>query len=81
MDKPTSPAQGLPQRSNPIRVAIVEDNEDARELFRRAVVKSPGLSCVGTFVTGEDALRELPATMPDLVLMDIHLPGSTALSA
>lgn len=75
MDKPTSPAQGPPQRSNPVRVAIVEDNEDARELFRRAVVKSPGLSCVGTFVTGEAALRDLPAAMPDLVLMDIHLPG------
>lgn len=75
MDKPTSPSQGQPQRSNPIRVAIVEDNEDARELFRRAVVKSPGLSCVGTFVTGEAALRELPSLLPDLVLMDIHLPG------
>lgn len=75
MDKPTSPAQGQPQRSNPIRVAIVEDNEDARELFRRAVVKSPGLCCVGAFVTGEAALRELPSLLPDLVLMDIHLPG------
>lgn len=75
VNKPTSPAQEPPQRTGPIRVAIVEDNEDARELFRRAVVKSPGLSCVGAFVTGEAALRELPSLLPDLVLMDIHLPG------
>lgn len=75
MDKPTASAEAPPQRKDPIRVAVVEDNEDARELFRRAVDKSPGLICVGAFVTGEAALRELPATMPDLVLMDIHLPG------
>ena len=63
------------QPSTPVRVAIVEDNEDDRELFRRAVVKTPGLCCVGAFVTAEDALRELPKLLPDLVLMDIHLPG------
>ena len=63
------------QPSTPVRVAIVEDNEDDRELFRRAVVRSPGLFCVGAFVTAEDALRELPKLLPDLVLMDIHLPG------
>lgn len=61
--------------ANLVRVAVVEDNADDRELFRRAVAKSPGLCCVGTFVTGEGALRELPALLPDVVLMDIHLPG------
>lgn len=58
-----------------VRVAVVEDNADDQELFRRAVTKTPGLGCVGTFVTGEAALRELPSLLPDLVLMDIHLPG------
>ena len=75
MNKPPSPTQEPPQHNNPIRVAVVEDNYDARELFHRAVVRSPGLCCVGTFVTGEAALRELPALLPDLILMDIHLPG------
>ena len=75
MDKPTSPAPEPPQRNNPIRVAVVEDNPDDRELFRRAVVKSTDLCCVGTFVTGEAALAGLPALLPDVVLMDIHLPG------
>ncbi|NBR87747.1 MAG: DNA-binding response regulator [Proteobacteria bacterium] len=74
MNQSTLPPAAPPQQI-PVRVAIVEDNDDARELFRRAVVKSPGLNCVGAFVTGEAALRELPPLLPDLVLMDIHLPG------
>lgn len=65
----------LSELKQPIRVAIVEDNADDRELFRRAVVKSPGLCCAGACITGEQALRELPDTLPDVVLMDIHLPG------
>ncbi len=72
---PSPPTSGPSQGSSPIRVAIVEDNYDARELFRRSVERSPGLSCVGTFITGEQALHELPSLLPDLVLMDIHLPG------
>ena len=74
MNQSTLPPAASPQQI-PVRVAIVEDNDDARELFRRAVVKSPGLDCVGTYVTGEAALKELPSLLPDLVLMDIHLPG------
>ncbi len=58
-----------------IRVAIVEDNPDDRELFRRGVVKAKNLACVGVYVTGEAALAELPTLLPDVVLMDIHLPG------
>lgn len=74
--KPTPPlTQAAPPRRRPIRVAVVEDNEAARTQFQRAVVSSNGLSFVGAFVTGEDALRELPAIMPDLVLMDVYLPG------
>lgn len=63
------------QSPAPLRVAIVEDDADARELFRRAVVRTPSLACVGAFVTGEDALHDLRQLPPDLVLMDIHLPG------
>jgi two-component system, NarL family, response regulator LiaR len=72
---PSPPTTGPSQASNPICVAIVEDNPDDRELFRRSVERSPDLSCVGTFITGEEALRVLPSLLPDLVLMDIHLPG------
>lgn len=75
MPESTLPAPNPHQRSSPIRVAVVEDYENTRELFRRAINKSKGMCCVGAFVTGEQALRELPALLPDLVLMDVHLPG------
>lgn len=65
--------------ANLVRVAVVEDNPADRELFCRAVVKAADLCCVGTFVTGEAALRELPALLPDVVLMDIHLPGMSGI--
>lgn len=65
--------------ANLVRVAVVEDNPADLELFCRAVVKAADLCCVGTFVTGEAALRELPALLPDVVLMDIHLPGMSGI--
>jgi DNA-binding NarL/FixJ family response regulator len=37
--------------------------------------QAPGLSCVSTYATAEAALRDLPDQKPDVVLMDIHLPG------
>jgi DNA-binding NarL/FixJ family response regulator len=59
----------------PIRVAIVEDSQEVREglvwLFRN----SPGFDCAGAYDTGEEALQKLPKLKPDVVLMDIGLPG------
>lgn len=75
MNNPSPPTEALHQQNQRIRVAIVEDHDGHRELFHRAVARSPSLCCVGAFVTGEQALKELPALLPDLVLMDIHLPG------
>ena len=75
MNNPSPPTEALHQQNQRIRVAVVEDHDGHRELFHRAVARSPSLCCVGAFVTGEQALKELPALLPDLVLMDIHLPG------
>ncbi len=59
----------------PIRVAIVEDSLEVREgliwLFRN----SPGFECAGAYDTGEEALQKIPKLKPDVVLMDIELPG------
>jgi two-component system, NarL family, response regulator LiaR len=74
-----TPIANPPNQPDPIRVAIVEDNPDDRELFRRGVVKAKNLACVGVYVTGEAALVELPALLPDVVLMDIHLPGMSGI--
>ena len=57
------------------RVAIVEDNKTTREGLERIINLSPGCRCVCTCETAEDALRVLPLQRPEIVLMDIQLPG------
>ena len=58
-----------------IRVAIVEDDEQVRENLARLVGEAKGFECVATFGSGEQALGHLPRRLPDVVLMDINLPG------
>jgi DNA-binding NarL/FixJ family response regulator len=57
-----------------VKVAIVEDNRGLRASWERIINAAPGYSCVGAFPSAELALRQLPAVLPDVVLMDIHLP-------
>jgi DNA-binding NarL/FixJ family response regulator len=59
----------------PISVAIVEDSRGTRESLKELLARAPGLSCVGAYANAEDALRCIPAAKPDVVLMDINLPG------
>ena len=46
-----------------------------RESLAEWLGNAPGLRCVGAYATAEEALRRLPAENPDVVLMDINLPG------
>ena len=62
-----------------IRVAIVEDNRSVRDNLTLLVNKAPGFSCVASCPSAEEALASLPALMPDVVLMDIHLPGRSGI--
>jgi DNA-binding NarL/FixJ family response regulator len=64
----------------PIKVALVEDNAGVRESFVLALNGSPNLCCVGAYASGEDALRAIPTAHPDVVLMDIHLPGISGIT-
>lgn len=59
----------------PIRVAIVEDDRGTREGLGMLISGTPGYQCVGTFRSVEDALRRACGETPDVVLLDIHLPG------
>lgn len=59
----------------PATVCVVEDNPALRESLALLVNGTEGFACVGLFGTAEQALRRLPALSPDIVLMDIHLPG------
>ena len=57
-----------------IKVAIVEDNASVREGLATILDASPGFKCVCACGSTEEALRQLSAAPPDVVLMDINLP-------
>src|SRR5215471_4733763 len=59
----------------PINVAIVEDNADLRGTLARVINRAPGHHCVGQYGDAESALEGLPKEKPQVVLMDINLPG------
>jgi DNA-binding NarL/FixJ family response regulator len=58
-----------------IAISIVEDQRDMRESLVEWLGNAPGLRCVGAHANAEDALRDIPAENPDVVLMDINLSG------
>lgn len=58
-----------------IKVAIVEDDDEIRILLAMLIGKSPGYSCEQTFSNCNNILAELSQDPPDVILMDIELPG------
>lgn len=62
-----------------IRVAIVEDNRSVRENLSELINSTPGFSCIASCASAEEAWVSLPAVIPDVVLMDIHLPGRSGI--
>lgn len=58
-----------------ISVSIVEDDPRVRGSLARLVDSSAACSCVSRHETGEDGLAKIPGVKPDVVLMDINLPG------
>jgi RNA polymerase sigma factor (sigma-70 family) len=59
----------------PIKVSIVEDNDQLRNTLARVLNRAEGFECVSSHASAEAALDELPEKKPDVVLMDINLPG------
>jgi DNA-binding NarL/FixJ family response regulator len=59
----------------PITVSIVEDNEQLRGTLARVLNRAEGVECISQFASAEDALKALPQEKPNVVLMDINLPG------
>jgi DNA-binding NarL/FixJ family response regulator len=58
-----------------ISVSIVEDNEKLRGTLARVLNRAEGFGCASQYPSAEDALKDLPNVKPDVVLMDINLPG------
>jgi DNA-binding NarL/FixJ family response regulator len=62
-----------------IAISIVEDQRALRESLVEWLGNAPGIRCVGAYASAEEALRNLPAQNPDVVLMDINLPGMSGI--
>ncbi len=58
-----------------IKIAIVEDDKTTREGLATIINLAVGFQCVCTCTTAEEALHTLPPQAPEVVLMDIQLPG------
>ena len=59
----------------PIKISIVEDDVRVRSTLARLIDSTEGFCCVSQHPTAENALVELKITRPEVVLMDINLPG------
>ena len=58
-----------------IQVALVEDDPNLRANLTAMLNSSSGFHCQAAYSDGKAALRGIPANRPDVVLMDINLPG------
>jgi DNA-binding NarL/FixJ family response regulator len=62
-----------------IKISIVEDDDWIRENLAGQIDLAPGFRCISRYQTGEEALLGLPVDTPDVVLMDINLPGMSGI--
>jgi DNA-binding NarL/FixJ family response regulator len=66
---------------NNIRVAIFEDNTNLRNGLRTLINSSEGFECVGSFGNCDMLIINIADTKPDVILMDIELPGMDGIEA
>jgi two-component system invasion response regulator UvrY len=65
----------------PVRVLIVDDQEPFRAVARTVVEMTDGFEVIGEAETGEDSVSRAHELSPDLILMDVNLPGINGLEA
>jgi DNA-binding NarL/FixJ family response regulator len=64
-----------------VRVLVVDDQEPYRRAMAAVVAATEGFVVVGAATTGEESLDAVAELRPDLVLMDVNLPGIDGLEA
>jgi DNA-binding NarL/FixJ family response regulator len=58
-----------------LSVAVVDDDRGTRDGLAALIGGTPGFRCVAAYASVEEALRRLADGVPDVLLLDIHLPG------
>jgi two-component system LytT family response regulator len=65
--------------SQKIRALVVDDEQPARERLRRLLAEVPDVEIVGEAEDGEGAMEEIARTGPDLLFLDIQMPGCSGM--
>jgi DNA-binding NarL/FixJ family response regulator len=73
------PAEGLEGSTERIRLLVVDDHPVIRDIIRLACDRSPRIEVVGEAADGVSALVEAGRLQPDVVVLDLSLPGMTGL--
>lgn len=68
-------------KSSPTQIAIVEDNAALGNGLRKVLESAEDFKCIGVWTSAEEALKKVDAFRPDVVLMDINLPGMSGIEA
>jgi DNA-binding NarL/FixJ family response regulator len=63
------------------RIVIIEDNAELRNVYSLVLKSIARYDVIATYETADEALKELPKLKPDLVLVDLTLPGMPGISA
>ena len=58
-----------------VRVLLVDDSEEIRRLLKRVVSEDEEITIVGEAATGSEALEKVEESGPDVVVMDVQMPG------
>ncbi len=64
-----------------IRVVVADDSPVAREMLLQILASDPGIEVIGTATNGQEAVDAVARLRPDLITMDIHMPGMDGLEA
>ncbi|MEI6645280.1 MAG: response regulator transcription factor [bacterium] len=65
----------MSNQPQPISIAVVEDDAAVRRSMQTILRQHARVQCVGTYGSAEEALQAIPSLNPQMVLMDINLPG------